>query len=185
MRCLLVSVMIMMVNLAGAQHCPWDCSGLLLFKIEISKKKTNKLFPVLVNEKKEIIVDTIYGTSKSTFDTCKLLFYDDFQAYRIKRVTQNKWYAIDTVYHFAEGYYIIKVNFCKYRNKKIFLRFTDTGSKKLRYRYVEIANSSLIHLHDYNMEITARKTDLIKEAIAKYLITIDCASLGLKEENCR
>lgn len=83
------------------------------------------------------------------------------------------------------GYYVIKVNFCKYRNKKIFLRLTDADSLGHPYRYVEIANTALIHLHDYNMEMNSRKTGFIKEAVAKFLITIDRAAWGLKEGDDR
>jgi len=184
MRWVFVSVMLMMAASSPAQHCPWDCSGLLLVKTDVSPENIYKLFPVLVNEKKEIIVDTIYGTGKPTYDTCNLLYYDDYLAYRTKKIKLHYWYAHDTVYHFAKDNYIIKVNFCKYRNKKLFLRLADPYSRGLRYKYVEIANTSLIHLHDYSMEINARSTNKIIESVAKFLITIDCAAWGLKEEDC-
>jgi hypothetical protein len=184
MRWFFVSLILLIAATVRAQHCPWDCSGLLLIKTDVSPENINKLFPVLVNEKKEIIVDTIYGTGKPTYDTCNLLYYDDYLAYRTKKIELHYWYAHDTVYHFAKGNYIIKVNFCKYRNKKLFLRLNDPYSRGIRYKYVEIPNTALIHLHDYNMEINARATNTIKEAVSKSLITIDCAAWGLKAEDC-
>ena len=184
MRCFLISFMLLIASTSGAQHCPWDCSGLLLVKTDVSPSTINKLFPVLVNEKKEIIVDTIYGTGLPTYDTCNLLYYDDYLAYRTKRIKLHYWYGYDTIYHFAQGNYIIKINFCKYRNKKLFLRIADSHSPDPGYKYVEIANTALIHLHDYSIEINHRETNRIKEAVAKSLITIDCAAWGLKAEDC-
>ena len=185
MRWFILSLMLSVTAVAGAQHCPWDCSGLLLVKTDVSPENIYKLFPVLVNEKKEIIVDTIYGTGKPTYDTCNLLYYDDYLAYRTQKIKLHYWYAHDTVYHFAKDNYIIKVNFCKYKNKKLFLRLTDPDSPELHYRYVEIANMALIHLHDYNMEINARSTNKVKEAVSKFLVTMDCAAWGLKAEDCK
>jgi hypothetical protein len=170
---------------ANAQHCPWDCSGLLLVKTEVPRENIYKLFPVLVNEKKEVIIDTIYGTGKPTYDTCNLLYYDDFLVNRIKRIQLHNWYAHDTVYHFANGYYVIKVNFCKYKNKKLFLRLTGGDSSGFLYKYVEVAGAALIHLHDYSLEINGRKTGAIREAAKGAIVEMTCEKWMLREADCK
>jgi len=61
-----------------SQHCPWDCSGMIIVETPVAKGIVYKLEPVLVNEEKRVIVDTMYGTDKPTYDRCDLLSYDDF-----------------------------------------------------------------------------------------------------------
>src|SRR5262245_44608671 len=84
-----------------AQHCPWDCSGMIIVETPVAKGMIYKLEPVLVDEEKNVIVDTIYGTDKPTYDRCDLLFYDDFTKQRTKKITIHHSYEYDTFYHFA------------------------------------------------------------------------------------
>ena len=102
---------------AFAQHCPWDCSGMIIVETPVMKKTVYKLEPVLVDEDKKVIVDTMYGTDKPTYDRCDFLTYDDFTRERTKKIAIHHWYENDTFYHFAAGRYIVKYNYCEYRDK--------------------------------------------------------------------
>src|SRR6185295_4818129 len=110
-------------------------TGMILMKTAIPKEQLYKLKPVLVDENKDIIIDTIYGTGLDTYDTCKFLYYNDFMKYRGGKVSLHHWYAYDTVYQFASGYYMVKTNYCKYKSRKLFLRFTEPGKPDLKYHY--------------------------------------------------
>lgn len=185
MRYLFMSCLILPAITVKAQHCPWDCSGMILFQTTISKEQVYKLEPVLVDENKKIIADTIYGTGLPTYDNCSFLYYDDFKAYRTKKIAIHRWYAYDTAYHFAEGYYVVKINFCKFYKKKLFLRFTDPYSRGLRYRYIEIDSSGLFHLHSYSTDMNARRTDKIREAIKNFIVVMTCEKWMLRKEDCK
>lgn len=130
------------------QHCPWDCSGMILLQTNIAKEKFYKLHPVLVDENKREITDTVYGTGKDTYDKCDFLSYEDFTAYRIQRIKVHHWYQYDTFYHFAKGGYIVKYNFCQYEGRKLYLRFQDPNSSTALFRYLEIPREKRMHLHN-------------------------------------
>jgi hypothetical protein len=185
MRHLLLFLLVMITAVVNAQHCPWDYSGMILLQTTAGREQVYKLKPVLVDENKKRITDTIYGTGLPTYDICNFLYYDDFQAYRTKKISKHHWYAYDTIYHFAKGYYVVKVNFCKYQHKKLFLRFTDPYSSVLRYRYGEIDSSALFHLHSYSADINARRTDKIREAVKSFIFTVDCEKWLLRKEDCK
>jgi len=69
--------------LAGfSQHCPWDCAGMVIVETAVAKGMVYKMDPVLVDEDKKVIVDTMYGTDKPTYDRCDFLSYDDFTKQR-------------------------------------------------------------------------------------------------------
>jgi hypothetical protein len=42
-----------------SQHCPWDCSGMIIVETPVAKGMVYKLEPVLVDEEKKMIVDTM------------------------------------------------------------------------------------------------------------------------------
>src|SRR6266498_1925316 len=142
-----------------AQHCPWDCTGMVMLQTDILKEKVYKMKPVLVDGNKKVITDTLYGTGLPTYDRCDFLEQSDFTAYRKKRIAIHYFYQYDTSYYFAEGKYIVHYNFCAYRGKKLYLRFNDPSSQKLKYLYVAIPASNRIHLHEYNNEIMEKKTN--------------------------
>jgi hypothetical protein len=180
MRPAFLILVILLSQLAKAQHCPWDCSGMILMKTTIAKEQLYKLKPVLVDENKNIIIDTIYGTGLDTYDTCNFLYYDDFIKYRAGKISLHHWYGYDTVYHFASGYYMVKTNFCKYKGRKLFLQFTEPGKPGLKYHYLEIKPASLFHLHDFNREINERKTAEIKKAVLPFIFIVNEKDLGLQ-----
>ncbi|MBM3415967.1 MAG: hypothetical protein FJY20_05880 [Bacteroidetes bacterium] len=69
----------------------------------------------------------------------------------------HHWYAFDTVFHFAEGLYLVRYNYCRYNpenNNDLFIRFSHPADDV--YRYIEIPLSRRIHLHDLNPEIRQR-----------------------------
>ena len=72
------------------------------------------------------------------------------------------WYAYDTLYGFAKGNYIVKYNYCKYRDKKLYLRYRDVHTRNLVYHYIEISASQRIHLHNYNNLLRDEKTEVLK-----------------------
>lgn len=170
--------------ISSAQHCPWDCSGMILLNTTISKEKLYKLHPVLVDENKKEVIDTVYATGSDTDDNCEFLSYEDFTAYRTKKITIYYWYGYDTFYHFTQGGYIVKYNFCKYREKKLYLRFEDAYTRGVTFRYIEIPENLRMHLHDYNNELTGRKTKELKKMTQPFVLNITCTQWGLREKDC-
>lgn len=166
-----------------AQHCPWDCSGMIIVETPVMKKTVYKLGPVLVDEDKKVIVDTMYGTDKPTYDRCDLLTYDDFTKERTKKIAIHHWYEYDTFYHFAAGRYIVKYNYCQYRDKKLYLRYSDPSSKV--YHYIEIPENIRVHLHDYNSQLRERKTEEIKNDLITSVLVLNCEEWNLKTQDCK
>jgi len=171
-------------GLVAAQHCPWDCTGLVQFKIEATKVQIEKMNLVLVDEEKNEVIDTLYGTGKNTYDTCKVLFYDDFILYRTQRIATHHGYSYDTVYYFAKDKYLARYNFCKYENKRIYLRFSDRYSRSLRYHFIEIPATNRVHLHQYNEYLQYDRTSELKELLGPFVLNITCDMLGLRKEDC-
>ena len=141
--------------------------------------------PVLVDEKKRVITDTIYGTGLDTYDRCDFLYYDDFIKYRKKKITLHHWYQHDTVYHFAKGKYIVKYNFCGYRDKKLSLRYNDPYSKTTLYHYIEIPANKRIHIHDYSHQLVEGEIAYIIKATKKFVLVMDCVKWSLLKKDCR
>ncbi len=168
-----------------SQHCPWDCSGMVIVETPVANEKMNKLKPVLVDEEKNVITDTIYGTDQPTYDRCDLLSYDDFTKMRTQKIAIYHGYEYDTFYHFAAGSYMVKYNFCEYRDKKLYLRYIDPNSKSKVYRYIEVPANSRIHLHDYNSQLRERKTDEIKKALKPSVLVLNCEEWNLKKQDCK
>jgi hypothetical protein len=155
-----------------------------MLETNVSKERMKKLNPVLVDENKKEITDTMYGTGKATYDRCNFMYYADFKKYRTKKVSLHGWYAHDTVYYFAAGKYIVKYNFCKYQDKKLYLRYLDPYTRGLTYHYIEIVPENRIHLHDYSVQINKRETDNIKNSIKAFIMTVNCDKWGLRENDC-
>jgi len=168
-----------------AQHCPWDCSGMIVLETPVAKGTLYKLEPVLVDEEKKVIVDTMYGTNKPTYDRCELLFYDDFTKQRAKKIAIHHGYEYDTFYHFAAGQYILKYNFCEFRDKKLYLRYSDASSKSKIYHYIEIPDANRIHLHDYNSQLRERKMEKIKNDLKGSVLVVSCEQWKLKKPECK
>jgi hypothetical protein len=185
MRCVFLTILLIATMVAKAQHCPWDCSGLILLKTEVAKEEIYKLQPMLVDENKKLIVDTLSGTNKPTYDTCSFLYYDDFLANRTERAKLHQWYKYDTVLHFAAGYFVARINYCDYRNRKLYLRFEEPHSRDVKYKYVEIPASSVIHLHEYSREIQEKKMKKIRDAVKKMAMKMTCKKWKLPKEHCK
>lgn len=155
------------------QHCPWDCTGMILLQTNTTAETISHIDLVLVDEKCQSVTDTIFGTGLPTYDECAFLSYHDFTEYRIKRIALHHWYQYDTMYHFAEGYNLVKYNFCKYLGRKLYLRYLDQHMRSLNYHYIEIPDSLRIHLHDYNTEIREQRTEDIKKKIRPFILKVD------------
>jgi hypothetical protein len=168
-----------------AQHCPWDCSGMILVETPVAKGMVYKMEPVLVDEDQKVIVDTMYGTDKPTYDRCDFLSYDDFTKQRTKKIAIHHWYGYDTFYHFAEGRYIVKYNFCEYQDKKLYLRYSEPFATSKIYHYVEIPATNRIHLHDYNSQLRERKTEEIKNDLKESVLVLNCQEWNLKKQDCK
>ena len=156
---------------------------MVMLKTSVTKEIVYELRPVLVDEEKKIITDTMYGTNLPTYDRCEFLNYEDFTEYRVKRIALHHWYEYDTVYHFAKGSYIVKYNFCKYAGKTLYLRFADPASKQ--YHYIEIPEERRIHLHNYNNQIRERRTEEIKNDLKNVILVLNCKEWGLTEKECK
>jgi hypothetical protein len=138
----------------------------------------------LVDEEKKVIVDTMYGADKPTYDRCDLLFYDDFTKQRTKKIAIRHWYEYDTFYHFAAGHYIVKYNYCEYEGKKLYLRYSDPSSKSV-YHYIEIPADIRVHLHDYNSQLRERKTEEIQNDLKASVFVMSCEEWNLKKQDCK
>ena len=156
---------------------------MIIVETPVARSTIYELEPVLVDEEKKVIVDTMYGTDKPTYDRCDLLFYDDFTRERTKKIAIHRGYEYDTFYHFAAGYYVVKYNYCEYRDKKMYLRYADPSSKV--YHYIEIPGSIRIHLHDYNNQLRERKTEEIKNDLKASVLWLNCEEWGLKKQDCK
>jgi hypothetical protein len=176
---------IFIANPGSAQHCPWDCAGMILLQTPVSKEMMYKMKPVLVDENKKVITDTLYGTGMPTYDRCDFLFYDDFVKYRVEKIAVHHWYQYDTLYHFAEGKYLVHYNFCKYQGSKLYLRFNDPAPGSNIYHYVEITEDRRIHLHNYNRELRGNETTPLKKATKKFVLEMNCENWGLQKKDCR
>jgi hypothetical protein len=183
MRSLLIVLLLTICKVTIAQHCPWDCAGMIMMQTEISKEKVYKMKPVLVDENKKVITDTLYGTGLPTYDRCDFLEQSDFTNYRKKRMDLHYVYQYDTAYYFAAGKYIVHYNFCEYRDKKLYLRYTNPYSQKLMY--IPVAASNRIHLHDYNNELREKEAEKIKQAVKQFVLVIPCIKWGMKKEDCK
>jgi hypothetical protein len=172
--------------LAGfSQRCPWDCAGMVVVETAVAKGMVYKMDPVLVDEDKKVIVDTMYGTDKPTYDRCEFLFYDDFTKERTKKIAIHHWYENDTFYHFAAGRYIVKYNFCEYQDRKLYLRYSEPPAKSKIYHYIEIPARSRIHLHDYNSQLRERKTEEIKNDLKDFVLVLTCQEWNLRKQDCK
>ena len=126
----------------------------------------------------------MYGTGKATYDLCEFKYYADFTKYRTRRIALHHWYEYDTVYHFAEGCYLVKYNFCEYTGKALYLRYADPYTKSPLYHYIEIPESGRIHLHNYNNQLRDQKTEEIKNDLKNLILLLNCKEWGLKSQEC-
>ena len=168
-----------------AQHCPWDCAGMIMIQSPVSKDNFYKFSVVLVDSDKKEITDTIFGTGKGTWDDCRFVSYEDFTAMRKKKIRIHSWYAYDTVYAFSAGNFIVKFNYCKYQDKKLYIRFVDRYTRGLTFHYIEVPLNRRLHLHNYNNELQQRKTQRLKELTQPLVMKISCEDLGLRPADCK
>ena len=158
---------------------------MIIFKTSLPKGKVYGLEPVLVDERKMVITDTMYGTGLPTYDKCEFLYYKDFRSYRKKKIKLHHWYQYDTLYHFKEGSYIVKFSFCKYRDAELYLRFIDPYSRATTYHYIKIPVNFRIHLHDYSSQLFERRSDEIKNAVRNSVLVMDCEKWEFKRQDCK
>lgn len=166
-----------------AQHCPWDCSGIILVKTDLNADELKKLNPVLVDANKNIVVDTMYGTGLETYDTCQFMLYDDFKAYRTERTKIHYWYRYDTLYSFANEYAVVKFNFCRYERSgaRLYVRYNNLEGSGDTYSYIEVPQEKRIHLHDYNRMINEHAHDAIRNSVQSFIQNISRKQWGLPD----
>lgn len=168
-----------------AQHCPWDCSGMILLKTDISTAEFRSLEPVLVDKDKRIIVDTMYGTGLETYDTCRFLYYDDFLQYRTEKIKTHYWYGYDTAYQFAKEHYLVRFNYCRFSpdgGDKLFVRFNSPSGSVREYLYFEVPAVNRIHLHEHNRMLNDRAYKEILAAIQPQILMPDRKDWGLPDK---
>lgn len=165
------------------QHCPWDCSGMIIMQTNVSAAELNKINPILVDANKNIVVDTMYGTGLETFDTCRFMFYDDFKAHRTEKTKIHYWYRFDTLYTFAEGYAVVRFNFCRYERSgaMLYVRFNNLKDSGDKYSYIEVSPEKRIHLHDYSRMINEHKHDAIKDSVQSFVLKISRSQWGFSD----
>lgn len=177
----MIIFLLLACSMAKVQHCPWDCAGFLMIKTDASKAEMEAMHPVLVDARHQVVVDTLYGTGKETFDTCRFLYFDDFVKYRKERSKLHSWYGYDTMLEFAEGYYVVHFNFCKYDRDAegpLFIRYAGPGHNHDHYLPVPVEKR--IHLHEYNTEIRNKNYSAILKAVEPSIITISRKEWGLQ-----
>ncbi len=155
-----------------AQHCPWDCSGMILFKTTLPKKAVYAMGPVLVDENKHVITDSFAGAALDSGFESNFLYYNDFLSIRKEQFKTFYGYQYDTVYGFAEGQYLVRFNFCKYQDRKLYLRYKDMHTRDLEYHYIEIYASQRIHLHDYNDLLLKQDNGALKKELEHFVMEI-------------
>lgn len=173
----LLSLLITTIS-TSAQHCPWDCSGLLMLKTDATREEMKRLDPVLVDINKNPIDQKQYADGTDSSNLYRFLFYDDFLEFRLSRIKKNNWNMYDTVYHFAKDHYVVRINYCGNRTSDLFVRYNDPAAAD-GYKYIEIPPSRRIHLHDYSNEINRRETEKIIQSIEPFILTISRKELGL------
>ena len=151
---------------------------MLLLQADISGAEMKKMKPVLVNKNKDLVVDTIYGTGKVTYDTCHFLWYDDFVAYRTARINIHHWYQYDTVLYFASDNYVVHYNYCRYAKTVLYLRITNPETGE--YNYFEIPRNNRLHLHNYNSLIYDRETEKLKKEVEPFIFRLNRENLNLR-----
>lgn len=177
MKPLIIGIFLLSFINASAQHCPWDCTGFLMIKTDATKSEIEKLQPVLVDANKQVVIDTLYGTGKDTYDTCTFMEYDDFVKYRTERTRLHHWYEYDTVLNFAKDHYVVHYNFCKHEGKQLFIRYMGPGHG--HYHYMEIPADKRIHLHDLNNMIREKNYTGILKQVEPNIINVSRAQWGL------
>jgi hypothetical protein len=177
MRRILLLTSLFLFLKASAQHCPWDCTGFLMLKTDATEAEMQMLRPVLVDADKQVVIDTLYGTGKDTYDSCIFLEYRDFVKYRTARIKVYYWYQYDTVLKFAKDYYVVHYNFCKNSGKPLFIRYTGPGHG--HYHYIEIPDEKRIHLHELNAMILAKDYEGILKKVEPNIISVNRSQWGL------
>lgn len=174
---LLLSLLITSITTA-AQHCPWDCSGLLMLKTDATHEEMKRLDPILVDINKNPIDQKQYGGGGDSTNLYRFLIYDDFLKFRISRIKINNWNSYDTLYHFAKDHYVVRINYCGNSTSDLFVRYNDPAAAT-GYNYIEIPASRRIHLHDYSREINRRETEKILQSIQPFILTVSRKEFGL------
>lgn len=173
-----LGILLLFLTVSGkcfSQHCPWDCTGFLMLRTDASYAEMKKLNPVLVDGRKNIVVDTLYGTGLPTYDSCIFMLFSDFKKYRTERIKLHPWYEYDTLLNFAEGHYVVHYNYCRYKwdqNSSLFIRYNDPEVKN-SYKYMEIPPDKRIHLHDFNSAIRIEKKKNILADVEPMVILIN------------
>ncbi len=166
---------------ASAQHCPWDCTGFLMIKTDASEAEMKSMHPTLVDGRKQIIVDTLYGTGKNTFDTCRFLEYDEFVGLREEKSKIHSFYRHDTMLKFAKGFYVVHFNFCKYDKDKegpLFISYAGAGHG--HDHYIPVPVEKRIHLHNHSNDIYKKNYDAILKNVDSQILTINRKDWGLQ-----
>lgn len=184
-KTILSVITFLVASFSFGQHCPWDCSGMILMQTSIPKEKLYLLHPVLVDANKKEVIDTVYGTGLDTHDNCEFLSYEDFTDYRAKKIALHYFYQYDTFYHFAAGGYLVKYNFCKYEGKKLYLRFEDPHTRDVTFRYIEIPANRRMHLHEYNNALLERETQELKKRTQPFVLKVSCEEWKLWANECK
>lgn len=178
MRKLLILLTFLLPAATNAQHCPWDCSGLVVVETNIPGATLKQMGFVLVDEHKKIITTSRTGDGKPFMDTSLLESYDEFVNKRKAGLNDYRWYQYDTAYHFAEGKYLLHFNHCDGYKKKRYLRYQRAGAAGIKFLYIEVPDDKRISLHDFSDELYDRKYKEISEKIKSNILFIDCKKLS-------
>jgi hypothetical protein len=177
MRIFLIIVFIAATLPGIAQHCPWDCSGMVLVETNLAPKQMEQAHLMVTGENKKPVIDTFSNEGKPFYDTCRLYPYAEFLKKRKEQLKTYRWYQYDTVYHFAENKYLVRFNLCRFYGKKLFLSFQHPYTRNLQIIYIEIPDNKRISLHAISDKLYKRDYEAISKEIAPMIMRLDCKEL--------
>ena len=173
-----------------AQHCPWDCSGMVLVSSAITPAEYKKLQPVLVDSNKNVLISEYSVTGKMIPDTNFLFSYEDFMADRTIKIATFSWYVYDTIYHFAKGHFLARFNHCRFSRQqaKLFIRFNDVSGASAvsgAYHFIPVPLDKRIHLHDHQALFWDKNISAMQEAVKPFVMNIERKEWFIRPGNQR
>lgn len=141
MRFILSFLFIMMTTGLAAQHCPWDCSGLVILDWPENRKFSDYDVSLVDSQRKVVTNTNVYETTASGF-----LPYEELKEQLTEKISKHSWYEYDTALHFAKGSPVTLYNYCEYQ-QDLFVEVKskkDPGSK----HYFPLNNDQKFHLHN-------------------------------------
>src|SRR5688572_18135654 len=130
------------IGTASAQHCPWDCSGIVILDWPADKKFNNYQVRLVDSSYKVVFNHNVYEKTESQFS-----IYEELKKQLNLKISKYSWYEYDTVLNFAAGSPVALYNFCDYHGEDLFI---EVKSKKgpSNKNYFKLNEDQKFHLHE-------------------------------------